>query len=325
MSEFLSRIDFAWPWAGLLIFLPLIGRYFLPQDREVKEHVRVPFLPELIDELKLNSQPVRSSKLSSLLFWLAWILLVAALSRPEYLTPPQHIQKPMRDVVLILDVSGSMAKNDVQGGVTRLQAVQDSVRKFVAARKSDRIGLVIFASSAWPFAPVSEDKQALQTRINQLAPGMIGQQTAIGDALGVGVKLLDSTANKDASKLAILLTDGNDTASQLAPPLAAQLAATHHVQVHTIAFGDLNSTGDDKVDLPLMQEIARITGGKSWTAASSGASLDSVWKEIDAITPVQVKSIGWSWHIPLFQWPLMLALVLLILLAIGRFVRGKTA
>ena len=325
MSEFLSRLDFAWPWAWLLIFLPLLGRYFLPQDRKVKEHVRVPFLPELIDELKLNSQPVRTSKLSSLIFWLTWILLVAALSRPEYLTPPQHIQKPMRDVVLILDVSGSMGKNDVQGGITRLQAVQESVRKFVAARKTDRIGLMIFASQAWPFAPVSEDKQALQTRINQLAPGMIGQHTASGDALGIGVKLLDTTANKDASKLAILLTDGNDTASQLAPPLAAQLAATHHVQVHTIAFGDLNSTGDDKVDLPLMQDIARITGGKSWTAAGSGAALDSVWQEIDAITPVQVKSIGWSWHIPLFQWPLLLALVLLILLAVTRFVREKTA
>ncbi|MEL4016100.1 vWA domain-containing protein [Dryocola clanedunensis] len=325
MSEFLSRLDFAWPWAWLLIFLPLLGRYLLPSDREVKEHVRVPFLPDLIDELKLNSQPVRSSKISAVLFWLVWILLVAALSRPEYLTPPQHIQKPMRDVVLILDVSGSMGKNDVQGGITRLQAVQDSVRKFVAARKSDRIGLVIFASQAWPFAPLSEDKQALQTRINQLAPGMIGEQTAIGDALGVGVKLLDSTSNKDASKLAILLTDGNDTASQLAPALAAQLAASNHVQVHTIAFGDLNSTGDDKVDLPLMQDIARITGGKSWTAASSGASLDSVWQEIDAITPVQVKSIGWSWHIPLFEWPLLAALALLILLAAGRFVRERKA
>lgn len=325
MSEFLSRIDFAWPWAGLLIFLPLIGRYFLSQDREVSEQVRVPFLPELIDELKLNSQPVRTGKLSSLLFWLVWILLVLALCRPEYLTPPQHIQKPMRDVVLILDVSGSMAKNDVQGGVTRLQAVQDSVRKFVAARQSDRIGLVIFASQAWPFAPVSEDKQALQTRINQLAPGMIGQQTAIGDALGVGVKLLDSTADKDASKLAILLTDGNDTASQLAPPLAAQLAAAHHVQVHTIAFGDVNSTGDDKVDLALMQNIAAITGGKSWTAANTGAALDSVWQEIDAITPVEVKSIGWSWHVPLYSWPLLLALGLLILLAVGRVVRERTA
>lgn len=325
MSEFLSRIDFAWPWAGLLIFLPLMGRYFLSQEREVKEQVRVPFLPELIDELKLNSQPVRPSTFSNLMFWLIWLLLVVALARPEYLTPPQQIQKPMRDVVLILDVSGSMAKNDVQGGITRLQAVQDSVRKFVAARKTDRIGLVIFASQAWPFAPVSEDKQALQTRINQLAPGMIGQQTAIGDALGVGVKLLDSTANKDASKLAILLTDGNDTASQLPPPLAAQLAATHHVQVHTIAFGDLSSTGDDKVDLPLMQNIAQMTGGKSWTAANTGAALDSVWKEIDAITPAQVKSIGWSWHLPLFQWPLLLALGLLIVLAIGRFIREKTA
>lgn len=325
MSEYLSRIDFAWPWAGLLIFLPLIGRYFLSQDREVRELVRVPFLPELIDELKLSSQPVRSSKFSSLVFWLVWLLLVTALCRPEYLTPPQHIQKPMRDVVLILDVSGSMAKNDVQGGATRLQAVQASVRKFVAARQSDRIGLVIFASQAWPFAPVSEDKQALQTRINQLSPGMVGQQTAIGDALGVGVKLLDNTTDKAASKLAILLTDGNDTASQLAPALAAQLAAAHHVQVHTIAFGDINSTGDDKVDLPLMQNIAQITGGQSWTAANSGAALDSVWKEIDAITPVQVKSIGWSWHVPLFQWPLLVALGLLILLAVGRYVRERTA
>ncbi|MEB6377858.1 VWA domain-containing protein [Leclercia adecarboxylata] len=325
MFEYLSRIDFAWPWAGLLILLPLIGRYFLSREREVKEQVRVPFLPELIDELQLNSQPVRSGKLSSLLFWLIWLLLVVALCRPEYLTPPQHIQKPMRDVVLILDVSGSMGKNDVQGGATRLQAVQASVRKFVAARQTDRIGLVIFASKAWPFAPVSEDKQALQTRINQLSPGMVGQQTAIGDALGVGVKLLDGSANTEASKLAILLTDGNDTASQLAPELAAQLAAAHHVQVHTIAFGDLNSTGDDKVDLPLMQNIARITGGQSWTAANSGAALDSVWKEIDAMTPVQVKSIGWSWHVPLFQWPLLLALGLLILLAVGRFIRERTA
>ncbi|MBU9843482.1 VWA domain-containing protein, partial [Rahnella sp. FRB 231] len=81
MSEFLSRLDFAWPWAAILIFLPLLSRYFLPQDNEVKERVRVPFLPELIDEVKLNSQPVRSSKLSGVLFWIIWILLVIALTR----------------------------------------------------------------------------------------------------------------------------------------------------------------------------------------------------------------------------------------------------
>ncbi|MEJ5109785.1 VWA domain-containing protein [Enterobacter ludwigii] len=323
MSELFSRIDFAWPWAWLLLLLPLLGRYLLPQDKQQKEHVRVPFLPHLIDELKLDSQPVRDGWLRGAMFWLVWGLLVCALTRPEYLTPPQHIQKPMRDMVLILDVSGSMQKNDVEGGITRLQAVQASVRKFVAARKSDRIGMVIFASSAWPFAPVSEDKQALNMRINQLAPGMIGQQTAIGDALGVAVKVLDSGTDKEASKLAILLTDGNDTASQLSPDLAAQLAASHHVQVHTIAFGDTHSVGEDKVDLPLLQNIARTTGGKSWTAANSGTALDSVWKEIDAITPVQVKSIGWSWHLPLFAWPLGAAMLVLFLLALVRFIREK--
>ncbi|VDZ89001.1 BatA (Bacteroides aerotolerance operon) [Lelliottia amnigena] len=235
-------------------------------------------------------------------------LLVCALARPEYLSPPQIIQKPMRDMVLILDVSGSMSKTDVEGGITRLKAVQNSVQKFVDARKSDRIGMVIFASSAWPFAPVSEDKQALKIRINQLTPGMVGQQTAIGDGVGVAVKLLEAGTDETASKLAILLTDGNDTASQLSPALAAKLAASHQVVVHTIAFGDPDSSGDDKVDLPLLQEIARTTHGKSWTAANSGAALDSVWQEIDAITPVQVKSIGWSWHVPLFAWPLVIAM-----------------
>ncbi|MGR7483702.1 VWA domain-containing protein [Klebsiella aerogenes] len=320
MSELLSRIDFSWPWAWLLLLLPLLSRYLMPQEKLQKSYVRVPFLPELINDLKLDSQPVCEGRLRGALFWLTWALLVCALARPEYLTPPQHIQKPMRNMVLLLDVSGSMEKNDVVGGITRLQAVQASVRKFIAARQSDRIGIVIFASSAWPFAPISEDKQALNMRINQLAPGMIGQQTAIGDALGVAVKMLDQSQNKEASKLAILLTDGNDTASQLSPALTAQLAAAHHVQVHTIAFGDLQSQGDDKVDFPLLQNIASTTGGKSWTAANSGTALDSVWSEIDAITPIQVKSIGWSRHLPLFAWPMGMAMLILLGLAAGRLI-----
>ena len=321
MSELLARIDFAWPWAWLLLLLPLLSNLLLPQEKPQTDVVRVPFLPSLIDELQLHARPTRSSVPERIIFWLAWTLLVCALARPEYLTPPQHIQKPMRDIVLILDVSGSMGKNDVEGGQTRLQAVQHSVRRFVTARQSDRIGMVIFASSAWPFAPVSEDKQALMMRINQLMPGMVGQQTAIGDGLGVAVKLLDNGSDPESSKLAILLTDGNDTASKLSPTLAAGLARSHHVQVHTIAFGDPKSHGDDSVDLPLLQEIARLTGGKSWTAASSGAALDSVWQEIDAVTPVEVKSIGWSWRVPLFAWPMSLALLLLLLVSLARLFR----
>ena len=195
MSEWLTQIDFAWPWAALLLPLPLLTRFLPLPEKSTDERVRVPFLPSLIDVLQLDTRPKCGSGASAVLFWLIWSLLVCALARPEYLTPPQYVSKPMRDIVLILDVSGSMAKNDVQGGNTRLQAVQQSVRKFVAARQSDRIGMVIFASQAWPFAPISEDKQALQMRINQLAPGMIGQQTAIGDALGVAVKLRSCRLN----------------------------------------------------------------------------------------------------------------------------------
>ncbi|MNZ54943.1 von Willebrand factor type A domain protein [compost metagenome] len=313
MSDWLSRFDFAWPWAWLLILLPLISRFLQPQERPLTEYVRVPFLPHLIEELNLKAAPPQSSLWQRLLFWLIWGLLVCALARPELLTPPQHITKPMRDMVLILDVSGYMGKNDLPGGDTRLKAMQDSVAKFVAARKQDRMGLVIFASNAYPFAPISADKHALQARITQLAPAMIGEQTAIGDAIGVAVKMLDKGQDGDTSKLAILLTDGNDTASQLAPTLAAQLAAKHQVQIHTIAFGDEQSEGDDKVDLALLKQIADITGGRSWQAARTGAALDSAWQAIDELTPVEVKTLGWSWQQPLYQWPLLLALLLLLL------------
>lgn len=322
MSEWMSRIDFAWPWAWLLLLVPLAMRFFLPREQQVYEQVRVPFLPELMQNLRLEQTVPRPSVWQSLGFACVWLLLVCAMARPEYLMPPQQIIKPMRNMVLVLDVSGSMETNDAQQGLSRLQAVQRSVREFIAQRKTDRIGLVIFASNAWPFAPLSEDKQALQARINQLAPGMIGQQTAIGDALGVAVKLLDSSGDSEASKMAILLTDGNDTASQLSPKLATQLAAAHHVEVHTIAFGNLNSTGDDKVDVALLRDIARQTGGKAWTASSGGDALQSVWQQIDAMTPAQVKSSGFSWHRPLYAWPLTLALLVLLAISVIRHVRS---
>lgn len=320
MSELLTKIDLAWPYALVLLPLPWLVRFIFPPKPVVREQVRVPFLPHLMEELNLDGHAPRPTGWLSFWFGVIWTLLVCALARPEYLMPPQQIIKPMRNIVLVLDVSGSMEKNDAQEGQSRLQAVQHSVKTFIQQRKTDRIGLVIFASNAWPFAPISEDKNALLSRIDQLMPGMIGQQTAIGDALGVAVKLLDSSTDAEASKLAILLTDGNDTASQLSPQLAAQLAASHHVQVHTIAFGDVKSSGEDKVDVALLQGIAKQTGGQAWTSVTSGSALQSVWQEINALTPSEVKSIGYAWQRPLYAWPLSLAMLVIIVLSL---VRGR--
>lgn len=321
MSEWIARLDFAWPWAWLLLPLPWLVHRLLPGDPPEQDSVRVPFLPELIETLKPASPRVTPDVHTQWQFWPIWLLLVCALARPEYVMPPQQIIQPMRNIVLALDVSGSMEKNDAANGMTRLQAVQQTVKTFIAKRKDDRIGLVIFASQAWPFAPISADKNALLTRLSQLTPGMIGQQTAIGDALGVAVKQLDSSLATDAGKMVILLTDGNDTASQLPPALAAQLAVAHHVLVHTIAFGDSDSSGEDKVDLELLQQIAQQTGGRMWQAAKGSAALDQVWQQIDALTPQQVKTLGWSWHRPLFHWPLAAALVFLLLVTLIRHMK----
>lgn len=110
MSEWLAHIDFAWPWAALLLALPLLTRFLPLPAKTTDERVRVPFLPSLIDALQLDTRPKRGSGASAVLFWLIWSLLVCALARPEYLTPPQYIARPMRDIVLILDVSGQWRK-----------------------------------------------------------------------------------------------------------------------------------------------------------------------------------------------------------------------
>ncbi len=319
MSELLSRLSFAWPWVWLLLPLPFLTGLFTRKTPDAGAQVRVPFLPQLVAELQLSDPPRAPRRWQAAGFWLAWLLAVCALARPEYLLPPQQIIKPLRNVVLVLDVSGSMDTRDATGGQTRLQAVQHTVREFINRRKTDRMGLVIFANQAWPFAPLSEDKQALLERVTQLSAGMAGQQTAVGDALAVAVKLLDTGVDARASRMAILLTDGNDTASRLAPDMAVQLAVSLHVEVHTIAFGDAQATGPDKVDTALLQTIAQQTGGQFWQAGSSASRLAQVWQAIDAMTPARVETHGYAWRKALFPWPLGSALVVLLLFSLAGF------
>lgn len=138
---------------ALLLFLPLLGRFLLPQVRPQADYVRVPFLPHLIETLNLKESPPQAGRWQQLWFWTVWLLLVCALARPESLTPPQHIVKPMRDMVLILDVSGSMGKNDLPGGETRLAAMQTPWPGSWQPANRIASGLVIFSSSAYPFAP----------------------------------------------------------------------------------------------------------------------------------------------------------------------------
>jgi Ca-activated chloride channel homolog len=193
--------------------------------------------------------------------------------------------------MLAIDLSGSMATRDFvdPGGerMDRLSAVKRVVADFIAKRKGDRIGLVVFGDAAYPQAPLTLDHASVQILLDQMQIGMAGPRTAIGDAIGLTVKLMaDSRAEE---KVLILLTDGNDTSSAIPPERAAEIAKQHKLVVHTIGIGDPDTTGEDRVDLDALARIASITGGRAFRALGQQKELADVYATLDKLTPEKIR------------------------------------
>jgi Ca-activated chloride channel family protein len=193
--------------------------------------------------------------------------------------------------MLAIDLSGSMATRDFvdAAGVRmdRLSAVKRVVADFIAKRKGDRLGLVVFGDAAYPQAPLTLDHDAVQVLLDQMQIGMAGPRTAIGDAIGLTVKLM---ANSPApEKVLILLTDGNDTSSAIPPERAAEIAKDHKLVIHTIGIGDPDTTGEDRVDLDALARISSITGGRAFRALGRQQDLADVYATLDKLTPEKVK------------------------------------
>lgn len=318
----IQHLEFEWVWLWLALPLPLLLRYLPAPKTSHHYSVRVPNLPNLLMDTPAAVRSTPRGGRSLLLLWsLIWLCLVGTASRPQWVTPPQFEETSMRDIVLVLDVSGSMATEDMQDAqgknLSRAVAMQDAVRQFIHARKQDNIGLVVFGSKAYPFAPMSADHQVLLQRINDLHPAMAGPQTSIGDAIGSTIKMYSSlsSANQENTgneRMVILLTDGKDTASTLPPDVALRLAKREHMIIHTIALAGGN---EESINLPLLQKIARETGGTFHKVEGRAADLDEVYLAIDKLTPHKLKKLGWSYRQALFIWPLGVALVGLIVMA----------
>jgi Ca-activated chloride channel family protein len=169
----------------------------------------------------------------------------------------------------------------------RLSAVKRVVADFVAKRKGDRIGLIVFGQAAYPQAPLTLDHDSVLILLQQMQVGMAGQRTAIGDAIGLAVKLMDKSPAEE--KVLVLLTDGNDTGSAIPPERAADIAKDHKLVVHTIGIGDTGATGEDKVDLDALQHIADVTGGRAFHALGNAQELADVYTTLDRMTPEKVK------------------------------------
>ncbi|MGR9090698.1 MAG: VWA domain-containing protein [Gammaproteobacteria bacterium] len=311
-------LQFAHPWLFALVPLPWLVAISAPPFREKLVTVRVSFLDRIA---RISGQPSthteavparpRSQLIANTLLWL---LLVAALARPQWIEEPLVFNQPMRDLLVAVDLSGSMDTIDFTNAagdaVDRLSAVKEVMRDFLARRSDDRIGLIVFGSAAFVQVPFTDDTTVVQQLLDETAVRMAGPRTMFGDAIGLAITLFERSELED--RVLIALTDGNDTGSQVPPARAAEIARDQGIVIHTIGVGDPQAAGEEALDEVALQAVATVTGGRYFHAADR-ATLAEVYDEIDRLTPRKVDTLSYRPQRDLFHWPLGAALLLSLL------------
>lgn len=283
-------LSFALPWVFALLPLPLFIWKFAKPRKERAAAVRVPFFAEMTEALGTvpSSGAIvrRRGAWQMLCVTLCWVCVVVGLARPEMLGEPIVIEKAARDLILAVDISGSMDERDLQTPdgkpLQRLEAVKSVINDFIANRQGDRIALIVFGSNAYLQTPFTEDLTSAAELMDQTKVGMAGPHTAIGDAIGLSLRTFE--ASEIEQKLLILLSDGADTNSRMSPLNAAEIAASKGVTIYTIGVGDANGTGEQRVDLDALEGIAKRASGQFYFADDADG-LAQIYAEIDALNP----------------------------------------
>ena len=245
--------------------------------------------------------------------WLAWALIIMALARPQWLGETESKILPSRDLLLAIDLSGSMSAEDFTDAegkrVDRLTAVKSVLDDFLTRRKDDRVGMIFFGSAAFIQVPFIDDVEVCRQLLGEAQVGMAGPKTVIGDAIGLAITVFQKSDLDD--RVLILLTDGNDSGSKVPPANAAKLAADFGIVIHTIVVGDPTSVGEEAIDEEVLKEISEITDG-SFYRAEDREQLENIYEQIDALSTRDVQSLTHRPTYELFQWPLGLLVVLVI-------------
>lgn len=275
----------------------------------------VPFMQRLVELTGLHpdSKDTTQKRMFSqwLVLTLAWLLLVVAISRPQWLEDPIVKELPMRDLLVAVDLSGSMEAEDftdTDGNIVdRLTAVKQVLDEFFSNREGDRIGLILFGSAAFVQAPFTEDINVVRELLNEAQIRMLGPKTMLGDAMGLAINMFNRSVVDE--RVMIVLTDGNDTGSLVPPERAAEIARDNGVVVHTIAIGDPAAAGETALDEKTLSSIASITGG-GYFHANDTAELEEIYAELDKINPKQVESQSYRPITDLYYWPLSAMIIL---------------
>jgi len=323
-------IEFALPWAWLLLPLPLLVWWLLPPAADAGGALRIPFFQSVKSLAGQRARGASAAGIASLLLKAtAWLLLVGAAAQPQWMGPPQPVRSRGRDLMLALDLSGSMATEDfsVRGRpIDRFSVVRAVARQFALDRRGDRVGLVLFGTRPFLQAPVTADLETVAKLLDESEVGLAGDDTAIGDAIGLAVKHLRERPADE--RVLVLLSDGASNAGVLEPAKAAELAREAGVRIYTIGvggedrvvqtfFGPQTIPGSSDLDEKTLRAVAKATGG-SYFRAGDTESLQRVYAEIDKLEPTEGEQAMVRPVHALFYWPLGGALALAATLGLGR-------
>lgn len=319
-------LEFDWWWTMLLLPLPLLARKILPQADQAGQALAVP----LLNRYPLTGSSIKQSpqQLARICAWLFWICLVVAAGRPFWLGEPVSRTVSGRDLILAVDISGSMSEVDMtinSKAASRLDVLKAVVGKFIERRQGDRLGLILFGSNAYTYVPLTFDLDTLQQLLADISTGLAGRYTAIGDAIGLAVKSM--RAQDSTHKVLILVTDGSNTAGFENPLVAARLARQQGLTIYTIGvgtdartlsrtYGQQNIPPGVALDERVLRGVAEITRGK-YFRATDASSLGNIYLDLDKLEPVEHK---YQTHRPrneLFMLPLIAGLLVMLLFIIG--------
>lgn len=324
--------EFAWVWVLAVLPLPLVVYFALPRKSTGESAALL-----VPNYLKVNSQGKQSQRKSkSRLFFasLIWCCLVLGAARPQWLGEPVSIPNEGRDLMIAVDLSGSMKQDDMRINgrkVNRLVMTKYVLRDFIERRIGDRLGLILFADTAYLQAPLTYDRQTVKTLLEGSVLGLVGERTAIGDAIGLAVKRFDD--KEESNRVLVLLTDGRNTAGNITPEQANELAIDKGITIYTIGLGSdeqevasvfgrrtINPSQD--LDERLLIEIAKSTGGQYFRARDT-QELEAIYETLDRLEPVEGEGQKLRPLTALFYLPLGIAMLLSTLYAL--FFLGKQA
>lgn len=311
-------LTIAHPWLFLLIPLPWLIRSLLPTHHERKAAVRVPFMQRLSRLAGLQPGSGVAVARRPISQWLVlsvtWLLVVFAITRPQWLEEPIIKELPMRDLLVAVDLSGSMEAqdfSDTEGNmVDRLTAVKQVLDAFFARRDGDRVGLILFGSAAFVQVPFTDDLDVVRELLGEAQIRMLGPRTMLGDAMGLAINLFERSEVDE--RVLIVLTDGNDTGSLVPPERAAEIARDNGVVVHTIAIGDPAAAGEQALDEKTLENIAAITNG-GYYHANDRQELEEIYTHLDEINPRQVETQSYRPLTDLYDRPLAIGILITLL------------